>query len=64
MVLVLQRHMDLTVHREFGSAFPAKMVIEKDKIYIENWNRSQRVGKIELKEFTSYPKNPLLANFL
>ena len=54
---------NLLVHREFGSAFPAKMVIEKDRIYTENWNRSQRVGKIELNEFTPYPKNPLLAKF-
>ena len=54
---------NLLVHREFGSAFPAKLVIEKDKIYTENWNRAQRVGKIELNEFTPYPKNPLLAKF-
>ena len=54
---------NLLVHREFGSAFPAKLVIEKDRIFTENWNRAQRVGKIELNEFTPYPKNPLLAKF-
>lgn len=54
---------NLLVHREFSSAFPAKLIIEKDKIVTENWNRAQRVGKIELDNFTPYPKNPLLAKF-
>lgn len=54
---------NLLVHREFGSAFPAKLVIEKDKIYTENWNRARRVGRIELQDFTPYPKNPILAKF-
>ncbi|MFI3214623.1 MAG: hypothetical protein R3Y24_15005 [Eubacteriales bacterium] len=52
---------NLLVHREFGSAFPAKLVIEKDKIYTENWNRARRVGKIELNKFTlisiTWPKS-------
>lgn len=54
---------NLLVHREFASAFPAKLIIEKDKIYTENWNRAQRVGRIEPQDFTPYPKNPILANF-
>lgn len=54
---------NLLVHREFASAFPAKLIVEKDKIYTENWNRAQRFGKIEPQDFTPYPKNPILANF-
>lgn len=54
---------NILVHREYGSAFPAKLVVEKDKIYTENWNRSRRIGRIELENFTPYPKNPVLANF-
>lgn len=54
---------NLLVHREFGSAFPAKLIIEKDKIYTENRNRARRVGRIELRDFTPYPKNPILAKF-
>lgn len=54
---------NLLVHREFASAFPAKLIIEKERIYTENWNRAQRVGKIEPQDFTPYPKNPILANF-
>ncbi|MCD8010982.1 MAG: putative DNA binding domain-containing protein [Lachnospiraceae bacterium] len=54
---------NILVHRDFGSAFPAKLIIEKDRIYTENWNRSQRIGKLELEDFTPYPKNPILAKF-
>ena len=54
---------NLLVHREFSSAFPAKLIIEKDMIYTENWNRARRVGRIELQDFTPYPKNPILAKF-
>lgn len=51
------------MHRDFGSAFPAKLIIERDKIYTENWNRTQRIGKLELDDFTPYPKNPILSKF-
>lgn len=54
---------NLLVHREFSSAFPAKLIIEKDKIYTENWNRARRIGRIEVQDFTPYPKNPILAKF-
>lgn len=54
---------NLLVHREFGSAFPAKLIIDKESIYTENWNRAQRVGRIEPQNFTPYPKNPVLAKF-
>ena len=50
------------MHREFASAFPAKLIIGKEEIYTENWNRAQRVGRIELQDFMPYPKNPILAN--
>ena len=51
------------MHREYASAFPAKIIIEKDKIYTENWNRATKYGKIDLETFVPYPKNPLLARF-
>lgn len=54
---------NLLVHREFSSAFPAKMIIEPDKIITENWNRSLFPGKIDPDTFTPYPKNPILAKF-
>ena len=50
-------------HRDYASAFPAKIVVEKDKIWSENWNRAQRVGDIDPESFKPYPKNPLIAMF-
>ena len=54
---------NILVHREFSSAFPAKIVIEPDRISTENWNRAQYPGKIDPNAFTPYPKNPILARF-
>ena len=51
------------VHREYTSAFPAKIVIERDKIVTENWSIPKNPGRIDPNRFTPYPKNPLLANF-
>ncbi len=51
------------VHREYTSAFPAKIVIEEDKIVTENWSIPKNPGRIDPNRFTPYPKNPLLANF-
>lgn len=54
---------NILVHREYGSAFPAKIIIEKDRICTENWNKAIRYGRIRPENFTPYPKNPLLARF-
>ena len=54
---------NILVHREFSSAFPAKLIIEPDRITTENWNRAQFPGKIDPNAFTPYPKNPILARF-
>jgi len=54
---------NILIHREFASTFPAKIVIEKDKIYTENWNRALKYGKIDPENFTPYPKNPIIARF-
>lgn len=54
---------NILVHREFSSAFPAKLIIEPDRITTENWNRAQFPGRIDPNAFTPYPKNPILAKF-
>jgi len=54
---------NLLVHREFKSAFPAKLIIERDRIWTENWSRTQWKGRISLDNFTPYPKNPIIAKF-
>lgn len=54
---------NILVHRDFSSAFPAKVIIEKDWMKTENWCRPRRQGNILETEFTPYPKNPILARF-
>jgi predicted HTH transcriptional regulator len=54
---------NLLVHREFANAFPAKFIIEKDQVYVENWNRPHNGGVIDPANFSPYPKNPIIAKF-
>ncbi len=54
---------NILVHREYTSAYPAKVIIERDKIITENWSLPKNPGRIDPNSFTPYPKNPLLANF-
>ena len=51
------------MHREYTSAFPAKIIIERDRIVTENWSLPKTPGRIDPNNFTPYPKNPLLAQF-
>jgi ATP-dependent DNA helicase RecG len=52
---------NILMHREFTSAFPAKFIIEKNQIRTENANKPYGHGKINLKDFSPYPKNPTIA---
>jgi ATP-dependent DNA helicase RecG len=54
---------NLIIHREFANAFPAKFIIEKDKVSTENWNRPHGNGVIDPSNFSPYPKNPVIARF-
>ncbi len=54
---------NILVHRDFGSAYPARIIIERDRIMTENWSKSQRTGRVTVDDFTPLSKNPLLANF-
>ena len=49
---------NILAHRDFSSAYVAKMVIDKEQIYAENSNRSHGFGNLELASFEPYPKNP------
>jgi ATP-dependent DNA helicase RecG len=51
------------VHRDYSSAYPAKVIIEKDWLRTENWCIPRRHGNIMSDEFTPYPKNPLIQQF-
>jgi len=50
-------------HREYSKSFNAKLIIERERIYSENWNRSHEHGRINLENFTPNSKNPLIAKF-
>lgn len=54
---------NILIHRDFSSTFPAKLTIDRDWLKTENWCRPRRHGNILEDEFSPYPKNPLIANF-
>ena len=45
-------------HRDYASGFPAKMVIDDEKIVIENSNLPHELGVLDLHKFKPFPKNP------
>ncbi len=54
---------NLLIHREFANPFPAKLIIEKDRVYIENSNKPHGNGMIDPENFSPFPKNPTIAKF-
>ncbi|MGM0480058.1 MAG: AlbA family DNA-binding domain-containing protein, partial [Bacteroidota bacterium] len=51
------------IHREYFNAFPARLIIENDLVFVENWNRPHGSGKLIINSFTPSPKNPVLGAF-
>ena len=49
---------NLLAHRDFSSAYSAKLVIEKKRIFIENANLSHGHGALKLASFKPFSKNP------
>lgn len=45
-------------HRDYSSAYVAKLVIEKARICTENSNRAHGSGSLSLATFEPFPKNP------
>ena len=54
---------NLLIHREFSSAYPAKLIIEKDVVRTENANKPNGFGIIDENDFSPFPKNPAIAKF-
>ena len=54
---------NILIHRDYGNPYPAKFVIEKNKIYTENSNKPHGHGLIDPYNFSPYPKNPVIARF-
>ena len=48
-------------HRDYSSGYVAKMVIEKDRIFTENSNRTHGYGNLNLNTFEPFPKNPAIS---
>ena len=49
------------IHREYSSAYVAKMIIENGKVVFENANIPHFYGELKPSNFTPYPKNPSIA---
>jgi len=54
---------NILIHREFLDAFPAKLVIERQRVLAENSNKPHGHGLIDLASFSPFPKNPVIARF-
>jgi len=52
---------NILIHREYSSAYVAKMIIKKDKVIFENANKAHGFGEIDPENFMPYPKNPAIA---
>ena len=48
-------------HRDYSSGFPAKMIIDDEKIMIENSNLAHGMGALDLQKFEPFPKNPAIS---
>ncbi len=49
---------NLLAHRDFSNAYVAKFVIEKERVFTENSNRSHGFGNLNLETFEPFSKNP------
>ena len=54
---------NILMHREYTNPYPAKIIIEKDRILTENANKTYHYGRIQADFFTPYSKNPIIAGF-
>lgn len=51
------------IHREFLSQYPARILLEKHQVLIENGNRPHGFGELNPIHFIPFPKNPNIAKF-
>lgn len=54
---------NILIHREYTNAFPAKLIIERDRVRTENSNRPHGFGRLDPETFSPFPKNPVMARF-
>jgi len=49
------------IHREYTNPYPAKLVIETNKVFTENANKSHGELQLQPDNFSPFPKNPVIA---
>ena len=54
---------NLLIHREFLQPYPAKLIIETNRLFTENSNKPHGQGLIDPANFSPFPKNPVIARF-
>lgn len=54
---------NIRIHRQYTSAFPAKLIIERGQVRTENSNKPNGFGALDLANFTPFPKNPVIGAF-
>jgi ATP-dependent DNA helicase RecG len=54
---------NILVHKEYTNAYPTTFVITKSAVIAENANVPNGEGPINVNNFKSYPKNPVIAKF-
>jgi len=52
---------NLLIHREYLNPFPAKLVIQRDRVTTENSNNPHGMGLLRPDDFAPSPKNPAIA---
>ena len=48
-------------HRDYSSGYVAKLLIERDKITVENGNRAHGIGALDIRTFEPFAKNPAIS---
>ena len=51
------------IHREYLNRFPAKLIIERNRVVIENGNIARTHGSMTPANYAPFPKNPVIAQF-
>lgn len=62
-IIAREMLVNMLIHREFSSTYTAKFIIEENRMYVENANRSNRYGVITPDNLEPNPKNPIIASF-
>ena len=62
-IIVREMVANTLIHREFTSSRPARFVIERDRMYVENACRASSGDALTPDNFMPDPRNPIIANF-